>query len=171
MRQYFKDFPLVEYTLPSGIKFTSADLHIRFRPVSTLLNKYLTTYQYQVEDSERPDMIAQRYYGHADFAWLVLISGELYHYVDEFPLTEIQLVDHIQTSYGIPIQDAMTTVHHYVDSDGDVVDPGVGAIPITIYEHEFELNESKRIIKLISKDYLPKIVAEMEQFFLVLKRG
>jgi hypothetical protein len=172
MNQYFKDFPSAEYTLPSGTKFTSRDLSIRFRPVSSLANKILTTYSYQTKDGERPDMIAHRYYDHADFAWLVMLSGELYHYLGDFALTEQQLVAHIEKSYGIPIQTAMTTPHHYIDLDGDVIDRVDASTEwVSIYEHEFNLNESKRIIKLISKDYLPQIVAEMEQFFRTVKKG
>lgn len=168
MNQYFKQFPTVTYTLPSGVSFDSKDLSIRFQPISAIAGKYLTTYSYQLKDGDRPDTIAHYYYGHADFAWLVLLSGQLYHYLDDFPMTDEQLDEYIYDVYGIDSTTAMTTVHHQEDADGDTVD--VGAV-VSVYDYEFNRNERKRYIKLISKNYLPKIVEDMDMFFRDIKKG
>jgi hypothetical protein len=168
MKQFFKNFRNVEYTLPSGTKFTATDLNLRFQIVSALKDKYLTTYTYKLDDHERPDTVAYDYYGNADYAWLVMISGGLFHYLDEWPLLEEQLTRYIEDTYNMPVTTAMTTVHHYVDSDGDTVS-AVTSYPVTIYDYEFHKNEQKRYIRLISKEYLPAIVAEMEDFFKAVK--
>lgn len=168
MNQYFKQFPFATYRLPSGAAFDSKDLSIRFKPVSSIIGKYLTTYTYQLKDGDRPDTIAHQYYGHADFAWLVLVSGDLFHYLDDFPLSTEQLDDHIASVYGYSATTAMGVVHHRVDADGDMVDAGVA---VSVYDYEFEKNEHKRYIKLISKQYLPKIVEEMDDFFREIKKG
>lgn len=168
MNQYFKQFPTVTYKLPSGTTFDSKDLSIRFSPVSAIVGKYLTTYSYQIKDGDRPDTIAHQYYGHADFAWLVLLSGGLFHYIDDFPLDNDQLDEYILDTYGFDALTAMSTLHHKEDSDGDVVDVGSD---VSVYDYEFKRNERKRYIKLISKTYLPKIVDDMDNFFREIKKG
>jgi hypothetical protein len=62
---------------------------------------------------------------------------------------------------------AKAATKHYVDADGDIVDAGD---PVSIYDYEFEQNESRRYIKLISKIYLADIAKEMDEFFRNIKR-
>jgi hypothetical protein len=167
MKNYFKPFPQATYKLPSGITFTSVDLSIRFAPVAAIAEKYLTTYNYQLKDFDRPDSIAHQYYGSADYAWLVLVSGGLSHYLSDFPLDNESLDNYIVDKYGMSVDAAKAATKHYVDADGDIVDAGD---PVSIYDYEFEQNESRRYIKLISKIYLADIAKEMDEFFRNIKR-
>jgi uncharacterized NAD(P)/FAD-binding protein YdhS len=168
MKNYFAQFPRATYTLPSGLTFTSDDLSIRFAPIASIAGKYLTKYSHRLRDIDRPDIVARDYYGHADFAWLVLISGGLSHYLNDFPLDNESLDAYIEDKYGMSIETAMATTKHQVDADGDIVDVGA---PVSIYDYEFQKNEATRHITLISRKYIPEIVKEMDEFFRTVKKG
>lgn len=164
MKKYFQDFPVVSYTLPNGQQFSAKDLAVRFNVHAVTADDKLSTYLYRLKDHDRPDTIAKDYYGDTNYAWLVLVSGGLTHYLSDFPLTDTQLENHIESTYGISVTTAMSTILHYVDDDGDIV-LGTTINPVTIYEYEYHLNESKRYIGLISKEYLPQINTNLDKFF------
>lgn len=48
--------------------------------------------------------------------------------------------------------------------DGNSSSMTISRNSVTIYDYESELNEAKRNIKLINKDYYPSIVAEMDKY-------
>ena len=58
--------------------------------------------------------------------------------------------------------------HHYEDSNGFVIDYDTYLITpepkriVTVYEHEYQENEKKREIKLLSKEYLHSMDKELD---------
>tara|TARA_B100000902_G_scaffold349613_1_gene358308 strand:- start:3237 stop:4019 length:783 start_codon:yes stop_codon:yes gene_type:complete len=62
------------------------------------------------------------------------------------------------------VSDAQDGVHHYVDSVGNKrTYGGSGWTPVTHYTEEFEENEEKRLIKIISPKKMPSVLREFER--------
>jgi len=81
-RQYFKNFPIVNY---NGISLRNIMLKSSFiREI--LLSSSL--YDYTVPEGERITTVAYDYYGSVDYAWLIMISNQLIDPYFQWPMTE-----------------------------------------------------------------------------------
>ena len=142
------------------------DIFVRFKIFDKIKQDPFSVYEFQVQDGDRIETIADRYYGSTDYAWLVMMSNDFSDMIFDLPLPQADLENYIVKKYGLAYSEIFTTVHHYIDGDGHIVDEYTGPtnpalyFPVTVYDHEFKLNEKNRKIKLISKKYLNDIVNE-----------
>lgn len=143
----------------------------RVKPIKQVLNRVGVYYDYEISEGERADTIAHDYYGSSTYAWLIYVTNNIYDPYYQWPLTSNQLYDFLNKKYGDFYQ-TQVTIRHY-EKEGNQVSPYTfdnwtveerfGWNPVTIYDHEYNLNESKRRIKLISNDYLEQIIQQVEE--------
>jgi hypothetical protein len=153
--------PTVVITPPYGIikKETKAFLmtditrNIRFR--RDILSQITVYDEYDIIDGETPEIIAEKVYGNAQYHWIVMLTNDIYDYKSDFPLTQLALDKFVEDKYGVHADD----VHHYEDADGYVVNSDTAdAVSVSNRQHEELVNESKRRIKLISKDLIATVL-------------
>lgn len=156
---YFKNFEQLFYEFEINGKrelkiVTDIVKNVRFR---TEILANITLYdKYSIVEGETPEIIAEKVYGNPNYHWIIMLANERYDYVNDFPLTHLQLEKHIKQKYGIS---NMYAIHHYIDSNGYIVDSSnVTANPVSNYQYEEDVNESKRMIKIISKDLIDTIL-------------
>lgn len=156
---YFKNFDQLYYDFEINGKrelkvVTDIVKNVRFRK-EILAN--ITLYdEYDIKDGETPEMIAEKVYGNPNYHWIIMLVNERYDGVSDFPLSYHQLEKHITTKYGAGHE---YDTHHYIDSNGYIVDSfNPTATSVSNYDYEDQLNESKRRIKLISKDVINSIL-------------
>ena len=167
VKGYFSNIPSIQY----GSKIAR---NIIARPIikDKILNSPTLIYDYTVADGQRPDQIADAYYGNVNFVWLVfLVNGIVDPYYD-WPLTSGQFKDFIIDKYESIEASKDTTsttniVHYKHNTKGTIIskdsyDSGAHTwsklygqqgsyTAVRQYEYELALNESKRDIKLIDK--------------------
>jgi hypothetical protein len=84
-----------------------------------------------------------------------MLANDRYDYRNDFPLTYVDLQRYIEDKYGAAADD----IHHYLDSRGYFVDSDFpGAVSVSNRQYEEDLNESKRRIKIISRDLINTIL-------------
>lgn len=184
--KYFENVPTINYPYIGKLTggddakvstINTVDLMVRFRIKSDVLLNPLAYYMYEWKDRDRPDTVARTYYGDANFAWLVMMSAMRFDALYDFPLPQDQFVDYITSRYG-SLQNASSTVHHYEDGDGDVIDettyteitdPKKKAVSVLKYEED--ANEAKRKVKLLSRKYLQEVVREYDQMMKQIKES
>jgi hypothetical protein len=166
---YFKNFQNMLYEFNIGGKDTAIFIkditrNIRFRR-DILAN--ITVYdEYDIQEGETPEHIAEKLYGNAQYHWILMLVNERYDYKSDFPLSQYVLEKYINDNYNNPYD-----IHHYVDSKGYIVDsPNVDinnitqpSYPVSNYDYEYTLNESKRRIKIIPIVYIEKIINEFKK--------
>lgn len=222
---YFKDFPTFFYEFDiNGEKSLTAikDItrNIRFRR-DILAN--VTVYdEYDIQEGDTPEIISEKVYGSPQYHWVVMLMNENYDYINDFPLSELELEQYVHQKYGNYTEDmsddlreaenilAKFTIHHYERSDGlvlfdpsqypqisyevkfkkednsgilldefgrelvaensveDIVDPPQVTdndlrYPVTNWDYERRINESKRRIKLLPPELLNKVLQEFEE--------
>lgn len=173
--KYFENMPLIRYPIKFNdektslfkqdlIEFaTTIDLNVRYSLHELVINNPFATYDYVWQDGDRPDNIARFYYGDAYYDWLVLLSAQIFDYYHELPLSIDQLVEFINKKYNTTFEESLNLLHHYEDGDGFWIDYDSYYIEpepkkiVCVYDYEYEQNELKRNIKLISVDYLTQI--------------
>lgn len=162
---YFKEFPTFLYdfkyntsneTKTSLVKDITRNIRFRRDILSTV-----TLYdEYDIEDGETPEIIAEKLYGNAEYHWIIMLANNRYDYLTDFPLDERSLEQHIIGKWG---EDRYDTHHYeaqiYSDSDFHIVNSDwPNAYAVSNDEYERRLNEQKRRIKVISPSVVSTIL-------------
>jgi hypothetical protein len=156
---YFERFPLYEYDLQDNQNRTLiTDILRRVNLKSNVAANTLIFDEYNVKDGEQPDIVADKYYGDPELHWVIVTINNITSRYD-WPLDQVALSNFVSDKYSNP-----DGIHHYeinatsgdttrklqVSSDTD------DALPVTNYEHEETLNDSKRRIRLLDRAYVGK---------------
>jgi len=190
MSNYFSYFPKTEHDLTNiGQKVDLTNILRRFKVKSAVKDRVDVYHDYDIQDGDRPDTIAEKYYGSPAYAWIVLHFNDIIDPVFEWPLFGYNFEQYIKGKYN-SIPSAQATVHEYrqilneakVLNDGTripkrwvVVDlttysllPEASKELISKYDYEVEKNDVKRKVKLLDKRYLNQIQEEVKD---VLRNG
>ena len=112
---YFSNFPKIVYDfdLSTGTDYkivTDITRNVRFRK-QILENISLYDY-YDIAEGETPEMIAEKIYGTPYYHWVIMLANQRYDYVNDFPLSQLELDAHIDKKYG----DKKYQVHDYKEN-------------------------------------------------------
>lgn len=202
---YFSNFPLVDYSNKKARNLalkTVIKERVKKRNISFLF--------YTLRDGERPDTIANDYYGDSKLNWLVMLSNDIIDPYFEWHLSQTQLDAHLISKYGslalagstvlwyekpaevlytdiatgllfltqteldlltdqsgwkasIPGDVTRISKDAYENSDLAPLQDLTGFSAVFALDHEEELNESRRDIRLIRREFLPVILRDLKE--------
>jgi len=76
----------------------------------------------------------------------------------------VTFTNEAKNSYIRLFSDHLGQIHHYEDSKGNIVySSGTGVTSVSNFEYEEQLNESKRRIKILKRNFISSIEQELEQ--------
>ena len=100
---------------------------------------------YDVKDGERPEDIAFKWFGDAEYLWVILMTNNITDRYYQWPLTQVQFQEHLKDKYGAGNEDA---VHHYEITQTS------GPTSSRDYSHMVECNSDEDNPSIISnRDY------------------
>ena len=101
MAKYFNYFPKTFYTSNNDVNGVEAITNIisRFAFDSQLKENTSAFYPYQVQDSDTPEIIADKYYGNVEYHWVVLLFNNIIDPQFDWPLKNDTLIDYIDKKY------------------------------------------------------------------------
>jgi hypothetical protein len=101
MAKYFNYFPKTFYTSNNEVNGVEAVTNIiaRFAFDSQLKENSSAFYPYQVQDSDTPEIIADKYYGNVEYHWVVLLFNNIIDPQFDWPLKSDTLIDYIDKKY------------------------------------------------------------------------
>jgi hypothetical protein len=155
---YFDEFAkfLYEFEIkgkPVALRVTDITQNVRIR--KELLANVALYDTYDIMEGETPEIIAEKFYGNAQYHWIIMLANEMYDYRTDFPLPYPELQRYIEDIYGNQADD----VKHFIDSRGYVVNSDFpGATSVSNRQYEEQQNEKKRRIKIISPNILSTIL-------------
>jgi len=182
MANYFKNIPTVGYDINgtgknSFVNATNIMKRVKFK--SSALEDISNYYPYFVKEGERPDIIANEQYGNIGYAYLILLVNEIQDPNFDWPLSSQIFEKFIINKYGsvtialsgvknyfqiIRAEVARTGTSERVPEVKFAVDEttfnalGTGdRSTLSNYDHEVELNEAKREIRLINPSFVQDI--------------
>ena len=146
--------------------------------------------KYQIRGDDRPDNVANQFYGRPDYDWIVLVSNNIVNIQTEWPMPQNTFDSFILNKYGT-YQNA-NAVRHYETREvkntqgvtivpaGQIVDKGYSytyyeefqqafvdtgdiTVEVTNYDYETRIEEAKRNIFLLKRRYLPVILDDIEK--------
>jgi len=161
---YFQNFQKILY---GDYIVTNILNRFKIKNLGVLINSKIYE-PYFINDGERPETIAESYYGSTTFFWLVLIANNMKNIYEDWPKTQDILDEYIINKYG-SVEYAKSVIHHYKDSEGYYIRQedwdGSYENSISIYDYEYALNDTKRNINLIKVDYKLQIQKEFQLLF------
>lgn len=164
--RYFRYFPQIEYG--QGV-LTNIVARAKIRDVIRAnINNF---YTYTIQDGERPDTLAHKYYGSVDMTWLIFLANDILDPLYDWPLTYAELNSFVTAKYG-SIEAATQGVKYYFNLDELIIDldtyndlPAENRYYITNYEYEVEMNERKRDISLLDDVYASSVLEDLRDLF------
>ena len=182
MANYFRNLPRVGYDIngtgkDSFVNVTNIMKRVKFKP--SVLEDISNYYPYYVKEGERPDIVAHAQYGNIGYAYLILLVNDIYDPNFDWPLNSQVFEKFIINKYG-SVTTAISGIKHYFQIIRAEV-PRTGTserIPevkfavdettydalgisdrttLSNYDHEVELNDAKREIRLINPDFIQDI--------------
>jgi len=186
---YFKYLPSIEYISPLESKSsinTFIEAKNLFRRIKLSDNAFSSPYvfnKYIIQEGDRPDTVAYKYYGDSSLDWLVIFGAAIINQRTDWPLTSDELYEFASKKYG----NDLTAIREYrtrqvKDSNGRIILPAGYVVNqdftipnpdnptstlnpvqgITNWEYETEQNEKKKEINLVKPSFVPSIRREVE---------
>ena len=180
---YFQYQSIVPYTFTTGgVTTTMSIVNITQRAkIAERLRQHTTTmHDYVIGEGERPDTVAQKVYGDVKYTWVVLLINNIMSLYD-WPMTNTEFELYLIGKYG-SLSDsqnqgtrtdaAWSAAKFYYTTEGDRVDATTYAslgtrqgITNTPYTQEVADNDTRRTIKVVSKEFLPGILTALKTLY------
>jgi len=190
MSDYFRNYPTYFYNIDKvkPIRGTfSTNILTRIKAKPELFRNVFTYYPYRVEEFERPDTLASKYYGSSDYTFLIYLANDITDPMYDWPLFGDDFENLIIEKYG-SVAEARVGIHHYekilrseipasADQarvlekvaiiDKETYDDTAEASRKIIYNYDYEVieNNKKKNIVLIEDVYAKKILNELRTLY------
>ena len=184
MANYFSYFPsTIHDAKQDGTLVAVTNILKRFIIKDSVANRVDRFQEYNIEDGDRPDVIADRFYGDSNYAWVILIYNRIIDPFYEWPLFGAEFTNYITNKYG-SVSAAMATNKKYyrilydgfVKIDRTRVPAKKLEIDLTTYntlagneksiqtayEWEVEQNDERRNIRILDDLYVDRLSNELE---------
>ena len=180
---YFSKFPKLVYDIKGNgndALFTHILKRVKLHSAASANSKVFD--YYQVVEGEKPEDIAHKYYGDANYHWVILLVNDITDRYHQWPMNYSQFLQYINDKY---VNDDGTSnvdgVHHYEisQSSGDTTttievynnsalytgdtDFYASATTITNREYEENLQNQYRQIRLLDPAFVGPFVEEYEK--------
>ena len=179
MTKFFDQFPRINYNLTgvNGNTTVVTDIFRRVKARSKIADNVSLFDKYTVMEGEKPEDVAYKAYGDADYFWVVTLVNNIVNRYYDWPLPQFAFQQFLKDKYSNP-----DGIHHYEvtqssgkqSGDGpadfthkiEVNSDHVGAEIISNRQFEERLQDKKRQINIL----LPRYLATFEDEFRKLIR-
>lgn len=193
MSNYFNRLPNLEYV--SRLKDAKISDYITVKNFfkkgilrEDIFENLMSFQKYKIIGNERPDNVAKKIYDNPDLDWLVLVSNNIIHIQNEWPMTQNDLDDYLLSKYG-NYETLYSGIHHYeskeiTDENGVILFPeglyidqnyefvytnssGIPqrsrpAVPVTNYDYELKIEDNKRNINVLKPKYVNLVIDDLK---------
>ena len=167
---FFRQFPRTFYNIDNTL-INIPDIFRRVVPTD-LFDNMSYMLEFDIQDGQKPEHISYDMYDTVDYYWLILVCNNIIDPYHDWPKSQLDLVEFAKQRYG---EENLNKVNHYVDSTDENIRVNFDQTKfnlneisiVTNIQHETNVNESKRRIKLPRAD----VVEELAGQFRALIRG
>ena len=165
---YFDRFPLMTYDIKNNNQYKLLpDILRRVKLRAAIKSGVFLFDKYDVPYGDKPEDVAFKFYGDPELHWVILMTNGITDPYHDWPKSTRQLQMYINDKYG---ENVNSIKYYYVfQTSGDtekrieVPSTTAGAISVSNYEYEVDLNEEKRSIDLLRNEYLSAFLEEFDR--------
>ena len=113
--KYFENFPKLIYTFGQD-NFNQqlvTNIFARSSFLREVANNVDIAYEYQVQDSDTPEIIAHKVYGDPYRSWIVLLYNKIINPYYDWPMKNDVLETFVADKYNMTLEQSKSTIHHY----------------------------------------------------------
>lgn len=159
------------FTLASGERILMNDITKFANVIDTYRNDPYMSMSYTIQQGDRMDTISYKLYDTVDYWWTIPFFNGMHDMNISWPMSDATLNQYIRDKYPLNL---FNDVHHYETPDGFTTDimalslaHGIpeqdvigtfGLYPVSIFDHEYAVNEAKRHIRLIDPGHIKAVV-------------
>ena len=110
--QYFDSLPKIVHINEFGVSKVMTNIMARVSIIPQILNNPAIYYEYDIQDSDTPEIIAHKYYGDSYRYWLVMFANQLMDPQWDWPLSGNELSAYLVKKYG-ENYNTYSEIHHY----------------------------------------------------------
>ena len=191
---YFKNLPNILYPSLRKDKRWSHDYTLiknlfKYAKIpDDVLDIYTAFEYYQILGDDRPDNVAEKYYNNSGLDWIILITNNIQNVREDWPLpqanfynylyekyteTELEQIRHYETievknsknhtilKSGIIVPQNFTIRY----ADEGVIEETNPVNAISNLEYEVKINDEKRSILILRKEYIPILEKDLRNLF------
>ena len=179
--KHFYYYPSIEYGGDMAI-----NIMVRAKIRDVIIQKASLYYKYRIPNGTRPDVVSTKYYGNPTYTWAIFYANNIFNPLHEWPMEEQAFGKYLEIKYGMSYaRGPLDAPHHYelydtATKETLIIDEntyrkedkrqGILSVPktvreVSLYQYEFELNESKRDIVVLEKRFLSEITNEFDNLF------
>jgi len=187
---YFKQLPNLSYPSLANERNSAYDYQVvknlfkRAVLRDDVINEITNFTRYSIQGDERADQVAYNFYGDSGLDWIILTTNNVIHVRDEWPMSNRDFLTYLNEKYT---SEQLSNVHHYEtreirDSSNTLIqkagvrvksnhsvtylDQGSATTTSSIktvsyLQHETDLNDAKRNILILRKEYLSTILRDI----------
>ena len=189
---YFNEIPNLEYLsqLPDAntneTYITVKNLFKRAKLRTDIINTITAFDYYQIQDNQRPEIVASKLYGDPELDWVILITNNITNVREQWPLSNQDLYYYMIDKYGS--DENIANIHHHettevkdeynrlivpanlqVDANFSItyskLNNAIVAVSpvksVSNYEYETDFNEKKRQIRILKPEYLSVVITDL----------
>ena len=187
------DYPSLLKNRESNVDYVQTkNLFRRVKIREDLFANFMQFDKYEVVGDERPDNVSERMYGRDDLDWVVLLSNNIIDINNEWPLSQLQLnrfladkytpqelvsIHHYETlelrdsknqlilPAGLVVDEDFNLEYlsgGQVKSTSSLVE-GRPVKAVTFFDYENDLNDQKRTINVLKRDFLGIFLKDFER--------
>ncbi len=167
--QYFENFPKIIYDITGRGDFkVVTDLLRRVKVRDGIKNNISLFDKYNVPDGQTPEQTSELLYGTQDYWWVILLMNNIKDRYYDWPLSTRQFQNYMTSKYA-----NADAIRHYeitqasgptqIQDNSHLIEVNStqpGATSVTYREYENRLQDKKRQIQILDKQYLPSFVDE-----------
>lgn len=156
---YFRIIPKMIYTLDNLDSLqVVTDIFRRVKIIDQIRNNLSYFDEYDIRDGDTPEILADKLYGDTSLHWIILLVNEIIDPRFDWPVSQYTLGEYCKNKYG---EANIYATHHFETADGIKVNSNYpGAVSISNFQFEDQLNEAKRRIKLVTPAAAAGIIDE-----------
>lgn len=111
---YFDLFPKIDYSIGDDRLVTEnvTDIFKRYGIIREVLSNGTSYIKYEIEDGDTPEIVAEKVYGDAGGAWVILYANQAIDPQFDWYLSESNFKNYIVSRYG-SVANAQMSIHHY----------------------------------------------------------
>ena len=169
---YFSQFPKLIYDIAgNGNEKVLPDIFRRIKIRDKVKDNFALLDKYDVEPGEKPEDVAFKVYGSAEYWYVVCIMNNIVNRYHDWPKSYQAFEDYVNDKYANP-----AGIHHYekLQVSGHTTPEGPGDFDhyvevnsddpdgqsVSNYEYEQRLEDNKRQIKILNPSFLPSFLDE-----------
>jgi hypothetical protein len=145
-----------------------ADLSVALTIPSAIRDNKDFYFLYEIPDGETADGVAYDFYGNSNYDFILFLMNNIVDPVWDWPMSQQLLNDYCDEKYPVSAvyPQGKFSVYYYINSQGEITlsnqaQPAETAA-VSYAEYEEELNDKRRIIKILHPELLSNFKKEVE---------